>query len=107
MGLEHLSSHYPAELSGGEMQRVAIARALINRPRILLVDEPTGSLDSVNAEAIMTLSRSLNAEGLTILLVTHNLELTSQAARVIRLRVGRVVGDEHKLRLSELGDCHA
>ena len=89
----HLSgraNHLPAQLSGGEMQRVAIARALINEPTILLADEPTGNLDSQNAEAILEIFRELNAGGLTIVMVTHNLALAHCARRVIELRDGRI-----------------
>ena len=95
MGLEHRTRHFPGQLSGGEMQRVAIARALVNRPRILLADEPTGNLDSANAQSIMELFRSLNAEGLTVLMVTHNLDLASETPRIVHLHDGRVVGDDH------------
>ena len=84
------AKHLPGELSGGEMQRVAIARALINAPKILLADEPTGNLDSHNAEAILKIFRELNASGLTVLIVTHNTELTREAARVVSLRDGRL-----------------
>ena len=90
----HLSGrahHLPAQLSGGEMQRVAIARALINEPTILLADEPTGNLDSQNAEAILEIFRELNAGGLTIVMVTHNLVLAHCARRVIELRDGRIL----------------
>lgn len=82
--------HLPSQLSGGEMQRVAIARALVNEPRILLADEPTGNLDSHNAEAILEIFRELNAAGLTVLMVTHNPELASRAQRGIRLKDGVV-----------------
>lgn len=83
--------HLPSQLSGGEMQRVAIARALVNEPRILLADEPTGNLDSHNADAILAIFRELNASGLTILMVTHNSELARQARRIITLRDGHLV----------------
>ncbi len=91
VGLSHRLRHRPSELSGGEMQRAAIARALINRPRILLADEPTGNLDTGNGQQIMHLLRDLNrSEGLTIVMVTHNLELVAETDRVVRLVDGRV-----------------
>lgn len=94
VGLTNRESHLPSQLSGGEMQRVAIARALINEPRIILADEPTGNLDSKNAEAIMEIFRKLNQGGLTVVMVTHNLELAKQAQKIIHLKDGRVVDGE-------------
>ncbi|OAI48050.1 ATP-binding protein [Planctomycetaceae bacterium SCGC AG-212-F19] len=91
VGLGHRLRHKPRELSGGEMQRAAIARALVNRPRILLADEPTGNLDAATGGDIIHLLRDLNRqEGLTIIMVTHNLELVAETDRVVRLAQGRV-----------------
>jgi lipoprotein-releasing system ATP-binding protein len=91
VGLSHRLNHRPRELSGGEMQRAAIARALLNRPRVLLADEPTGNLDTTNGQHIMKLLRDLNREeGLTIVMVTHNLDLVHETDRVVRLLNGRV-----------------
>jgi lipoprotein-releasing system ATP-binding protein len=91
VGLTHRLTHKPKELSGGEMQRAAIARALINRPRVLLADEPTGNLDAANGQHVMQLLRDLNQqEGLTIVMVTHNLDLVHDTDRVVRLVDGRV-----------------
>jgi ABC-type lipoprotein export system ATPase subunit len=93
LGLEKRVNHRPSELSGGEMQRVAIARALINKPEILLADEPTGNLDSKRSEEIGQILKSLNQkDGLTILLVTHNPMLAKIAHRTVALRDGRVEG---------------
>jgi lipoprotein-releasing system ATP-binding protein len=93
VGLGHRLRHRPRELSGGEMQRAAIARALINRPRILLADEPTGNLDAGTGTEIVRLLRDLNRrDGLTIIMVTHNLELAATTDRVVRLAAGRVLG---------------
>jgi len=91
VGLGHRLHHKPRELSGGEMQRAAIARALINRPRILLADEPTGNLDADKGLEIIRLLRDLNRqEQLTIIMVTHNMEIVGNTDRVVRLIKGRV-----------------
>src|SRR5262249_22165402 len=91
VGLGHRLRHKPRELSGGEMQRAAIARALINRPRVLLADEPTGNLDADTGAHIIRLLRDLNRdEGLTIIMVTHNLDIVADSDRVVRLVQGRV-----------------
>ena len=91
VGLSHRLNHKPKELSGGEMQRAAIARALINRPRVLLADEPTGNLDTANGQHVMKLLRDLNqTEGLTIVMVTHNLDLVHETDRVVRITDGRI-----------------
>jgi len=91
VGLGHRLKHKPKELSGGEMQRAAIARALINRPRILLADEPTGNLDTETGTEVVRLLRDLNQQdGLTIVMVTHNLEIVADTHRVVRLVEGRV-----------------
>jgi lipoprotein-releasing system ATP-binding protein len=91
VGLGHRLNHNPTEMSGGEMQRAAIARALINRPRILLADEPTGNLDAANGAAIVRLLRDLNRdEGLTIIMVTHNLDIVAETDRVLRIAEGRI-----------------
>jgi lipoprotein-releasing system ATP-binding protein len=91
VGLGHRLKHKPRELSGGEMQRAAIARALINRPLVLLADEPTGNLDVTTGQEIMSLLRDLNDNtGLTIVMVTHNLELVADTDRVVRLLAGQV-----------------
>lgn len=90
VGLDKRANHLPAQLSGGEMQRVAIARALINSPKILLADEPTGNLDSKNAQLIFETLAGLNKNGLTIIVVTHNLELAKLARRIVLLEDGMI-----------------
>jgi putative ABC transport system ATP-binding protein len=91
VGLAERSTHYPAQLSGGEQQRVALARAFINQPKILFADEPTGNLDTETSHNIVEALFGLNAEnGTTLVLVTHDLEIATRAQRVIRLRAGRI-----------------
>jgi len=95
VGLTKRMNHLPKELSGGEMQRVAIARALANKPTILLADEPTGNLDTKNAQAIYDLFREFGKEmGITIVAATHNAKLAYQADRVVHLREGNIENDE-------------
>lgn len=95
IGLADRAEHHPSELSGGEQQRVAIARALVNRPKLLLADEPTGNLDSRTSLEIMGVLQELNRrEGLTVVLVTHEADIAAFANRVLTFRDGEVVGDE-------------
>ena len=99
VGLADQSDQRTSELSGGQQQRVAIARALVKEPRIVLADEPTGNLDSVTAEEIMSLVKSLRAAGQTIVMVTHDPRMAGYADRIVFLRDGRVV-DEETIRLA-------
>jgi macrolide transport system ATP-binding/permease protein len=94
-GLGDRSHHHPNELSGGQQQRVAIARSLINRPRMILADEPTGNLDSKSEAEIMAILTDLNDQGITVIMVTHEEEIASHAKRLIRMRDGRIQSDEH------------
>jgi len=90
VGLGSKERRLPNQLSGGEQERVAIARALVNHPPIILADEPTGNLDSATGDEIMALLGNLNAEGQTIIMVTHNPENAASARKVIRLKDGRI-----------------
>jgi putative ABC transport system ATP-binding protein len=95
VGLEQWAGHVPDELSGGQRQRVTIARALVNDPAIVWADEPTGDLDSENAEEIVALMRRLNRErGLTFLIVTHDIAVGRSADRIVRMVDGEIVGED-------------
>jgi putative ABC transport system ATP-binding protein len=94
VGLVERAHHHPNQLSGGQQQRVAIARALINRPSLLLADEPTGNLDSRTSVEVMGIFQRLNTEhGITVLLITHEHDIAEYATRVVSFRDGRIVGD--------------
>ena len=100
VGLGGRLSHLPSQLSGGEQQRVAIARSLANRPDVLLADEPTGNLDSTTGAEIMSLLHDLNADGLTVVLITHDPSIAGAARRLVQLRDGRIVAADAALALA-------
>ncbi|HEY5068912.1 MAG TPA: ATP-binding cassette domain-containing protein, partial [Candidatus Acidoferrum sp.] len=94
VGLSDRADHHPNQLSGGQQQRVAIARGLVNRPSLLLADEPTGNLDSQTSIEIMGVFQKLNATGITIIMVTHELDVARYTKRMVILRDGKILTDE-------------
>jgi len=94
VGLAERASHRPTELSGGEQQRVAIARALVNDPKVILADEPTGNLDSRSSAEIIAIFERLNREGITVVIVTHDMGVATQTRRIVRVKDGGLVSDE-------------
>jgi len=93
LGVAHRAGHHPSQLSGGQQQRVAIARALVQGPALLLADEPTGNLDTAHGDEVMRLLRAINAEGTTVVMVTHSPAHAAQASRTLHLLDGRIVVD--------------
>jgi putative ABC transport system ATP-binding protein len=100
VGLSHRGDHLPHQLSGGEMQRVAIGRAMVNEPSIILADEPTGNLDSATANRIIDLFRELCRGGLTLIIVTHNMELADMAGGLIKIKDGEIIHVSESMRVS-------
>ncbi|HEU4384390.1 MAG TPA: ABC transporter ATP-binding protein [Anaeromyxobacteraceae bacterium] len=96
VGLADRAGHHPNQMSGGQQQRVAIARALVNRPRVILADEPTGNLDSQTSVEVMALFQELGQSGITVLLVTHEPDIAAYASRVITMRDGRILSDTRR-----------
>jgi putative ABC transport system ATP-binding protein len=94
VGLADRADHHPNQLSGGQQQRVAIARALVNQPRLLLADEPTGNLDTQTSIEIMGIFQQLNRQGMTIIMVTHELDIANYSLRQVVMRDGRIVSDQ-------------
>ncbi|MBW3655088.1 MAG: ABC transporter ATP-binding protein [Gemmatimonadetes bacterium] len=102
VGMAHRVNHYPSQLSGGQQQRVAVARAIAGKPSVLLADEPTGNLDSVNGEQVMALLRELHQEGATVCMVTHDPRYAEHAQRTVHLFDGQIVRDERGELAAEL-----
>ncbi len=98
--MSHRKSHYPSQLSGGQQQRVAVARALVNNPTIILADEPTGNLDSKNAEAVLTLFDRLHQDGATICMVTHDPASAKRASRCLEMFDGQLIADNANVSMA-------
>jgi putative ABC transport system ATP-binding protein len=98
MDIAHRRDHFPAQLSGGQQQRVAVARAVVNKPNLILADEPTGNLDSVNGNEVMQILSSLHDDGTSILMVTHSAENASFSQRTIRMLDGKVIGQDQQVQ---------
>jgi len=96
VGLQDRIRHRPNEMSGGQQQRVAIARSLVNQPRVILADEPTGSLDSKSGEEVLQIFKKLHAQGMTVILVTHDINVAKHADRILKMQDGKLVSDESK-----------
>src|SRR5690606_8761316 len=98
MDIAHRRDHFPAQLSGGQQQRVAVARAVVNKPNLILADEPTGNLDSVNGNEVMRILSSLHDDGTSILMVTHSAENAAFSQRTIRMLDGKVIGQAQSVK---------
>jgi putative ABC transport system ATP-binding protein len=103
VGLSDRAGHLPTQLSGGQQQRVAIARALVMRPSVLLLDEPTGNLDSTSEQEVLGLLGRVNLDGATLAMVTHSNEVAERASRIVRLADGAIISDEPVERAVALG----
>lgn len=95
MQIAHRTEHYPQQLSGGQQQRVAIARAIVTNPHLILADEPTGNLDSINGNEVMALLKELNSEGATVVMVTHSDENAREAGRIVRMMDGCILTESY------------
>lgn len=104
VGLADRVNFKPTQLSGGQCQRVAIARAIVNKPKVLLADEPTGALDTTSGEQIMEIFESLNNEGVTIVMITHEREVAEKAKRILQIRDGRLIDDNGNFLSPEFED---
>jgi len=102
VGLKEWANHLPSELSGGQKQRVAIARALVTKPKVILADEPTGALDSTTSHSVMEMLKEINAEGMTVFVITHEEEIAAETDRIVRLKDGVIISDEKTKKLQKV-----
>lgn len=100
--LKDWANHLPSELSGGQKQRIAIARALVTKPKVVLADEPTGALDSATSQSVMDLLKEINAEGMTVFVITHEEDIAAQTDRIVRLRDGIITSDEKTKQIEKV-----
>jgi putative ABC transport system ATP-binding protein len=105
VGLADRAHHLPNQLSGGQQQRVAVARALVTNPVLLLADEPTGALDSTSSAGVLTLFDELAAAGRTVVMITHEEDVADHAKRIVRMRDGKIIGDERVVALAAMPPC--
>ena len=96
VGLEDRAKKYPSQLSGGQQQRVSIARALAGNPKVILADEPTGALDSKTGKDVLEFLKKLNADGTTVVMITHDNDIAAQAKRIVRISDGKIISDERR-----------
>ena len=99
VGLSDRCKKYPSQLSGGQQQRVSIARALAGNPRVILADEPTGALDSKTGKDVLEFLKKLNSEGTTVVMITHDNDIASQAKRIVRISDGKIISDERQVNV--------
>jgi len=107
VGLADRLHHHPSQLSGGQQQRIAIARALVNQPELVLADEPTGNLDTRTSIEIMSIFQELNRSGITIVMVTHELDIAAYCKRIVVMRDGRVIGDTENQNSRDANEARA